>query len=106
MIDRRGFLTLMIAGTLAATSGFAQTPENTRARFRKMSEEAERRGLAEPFKGITINGNLIEELFPIEHTGVPTAPVRQAAEKFLASLTPEQRGRVLFPSTMPNGASG
>lgn len=96
-IARREFLTLMIAASLSATSGFAQTPEETRARFRKMSEEAERRGLAEPFKGITTDGNIIEGLFQIKPTGVSTAPVRQAAEKFLASLTPEQRGKVLFP---------
>ena len=96
-IGRREFLTLMIAASLSTTSVFAQTPEDTRARFRKMSEEAERRGLAEPFKGITTNGSVVEELFSIKPTGVSTAPVRQAAEKFLASLTPEQRGKVLFP---------
>ena len=96
-IGRREFLTLMIAGSLSATSGFAQTPEDTRARFRKMSEEAERRGLAEPFKGITTDGSVVEGLFPIKPTGVSTAPVRQAAEKFIASLTTEQRSRVLFP---------
>jgi hypothetical protein len=87
----------MIAASLSATSGFAQTPEDTRARFRKMSEEAEQRGLAEPFKGITTNGSVVEELFSINPTGVSTAPVRQAAEKFIASLTTEQRSRVLFP---------
>ena len=96
-IGRREFLTLMIAASLSTPSVFAQTPEDARGRFRKMSEEAERRGLAEPFKGITMDGNIIEGLFPIKPTGVSTAPVRQAAENFLASLTPEQRGRVLFP---------
>ena len=96
-IGRREFLTLMIAASLSTTSVFAQTPEDTRARFRKMSEEAERRGLAEPFKGITTDGNIIEGLFPIKPTGVSTASVRQAAEKFIASLTTEQRGKVLFP---------
>jgi hypothetical protein len=96
-IGRREFLTLMIAASLSTPSVFAQTPEDARARFRKMSEEAERRGLAEPFKGITTNGGVVEGLFPIKPTEVSTAPVRQAAEKFLASLTPEQRGKVLFP---------
>ena len=96
-INRREFLTLMIAASFLARDGFAQTSEETRARFRKMSEEAERRGLAEPFKGITTDGNLVEGLFPIKPTGVSTAPARQAAEKFLASLTTEQRGKVLFP---------
>jgi hypothetical protein len=86
----------MIAASFLARDGFAQTAEDTRARFRRMSEEAERRGLAEPFKGITTDGNLVEGLFPIKPTGVSTAPARQAAEKFLASLTTEQRGKDLL----------
>jgi hypothetical protein len=53
--------------------------------------------LAEPFKGLTTNGTVIQGLFPIRATGVPTAPVRQAADRFLGSLTPEQRGRTAFP---------
>ena len=96
-IGRREFLSLMIAASLLARDGFAQTAEDTRARFRKMSEEAERSGLAEPFKGITTHGNVVNGLFPIKPTGVSTAPARQAAEKFLASLTTEQRAKVLFP---------
>jgi hypothetical protein len=95
-IRRREFLSLMIAASFLARDGFAQTAEDTRARFRRMSEEAERRGLAEPFKGITTDGNLVEGLFPIKPTGVSTAPARQAAEKFLASLTTEQRGKDLL----------
>jgi hypothetical protein len=86
-----------MAASFLARDGFAQTAEDTRARFRKMSEESERLGLAEPFKGITTDGKVTEGLFPIKPTGVSTAPVRQAAEKFLASLTTEQRGKVLFP---------
>ena len=96
-IGRREFFTMLMAASLLARDGFAQTAEDTRARFRKMSEEAERRGLAEPFKGITTDGNLVAGLFPIKPTGVSTAPARQAAEKFLAALTAEQRGKVLFP---------
>jgi len=97
-IGRREFLTLMmLAASLPTTSGFAQTSEDTRARFRRMSQEAERRGLAEPFKGITTDGSVVQGLFSVKPTGVSTAPMRQAAETFLASLTTEQRGRVLFP---------
>ncbi|HJQ27312.1 MAG TPA: DUF3500 domain-containing protein [Blastocatellia bacterium] len=65
-------------------------------RFRRMSEEAERSGLAEPFKGITANGQVTQGLFPIHSTGVSTEPVRRAAERFLASLTAEQRARTMF----------
>jgi hypothetical protein len=76
-------------------------PETTRERFRRMSEDAERKGLAEPFKGITTNGHVTEGLFPITSTRVSTAPVRNAAEKFLGSLSSEQRGRTMFPIDDP-----
>jgi hypothetical protein len=52
-----------MAASILARDGFAQTAEDTRARFRKMSEESERRGLAEPFKGITTDGKVAEGLF-------------------------------------------
>jgi len=53
--------------------------------------------LAEPFKGVTTDGTLVEGLFPIRSTGVTTAPVREAAETFLSALTDEQRGRTTYP---------
>ncbi|WP_017317655.1 DUF3500 domain-containing protein [Mastigocladopsis repens] len=65
-------------------------------RFRRMSQEAEARGLAEPFKGVTTNGDVVPGLFPIRSTGVSTAPVRRTAEAFLATLTPEQRAKTIF----------
>jgi hypothetical protein len=70
-------------------------------RFRRMSADYERRGLADPFKGITANGSLEPGLFPIHSTGVSTAPIRTAAERFLDSLTKEQRARTLFPVDDP-----
>ena len=51
-----------------------------------MSEDFERKGLADPFKGITTNGDIVPGLFPIARTGVSTEPVRNAAEKFISSL--------------------
>jgi hypothetical protein len=49
-----------MAVSFLARNGFAQTAaEDTRARFRKMSEESERRGLASR-SGITTDGNLVE----------------------------------------------
>ena len=53
--------------------------------------------LAEPFRGVTTNGTVVPDLFPIRSTGVSTAPVQKAAELFLASLTDEQRSRTSFP---------
>ncbi|HYV05149.1 MAG TPA: DUF3500 domain-containing protein [Blastocatellia bacterium] len=61
-----------------------------------MSTAAEAKGLAEPFKGITTNGQVAPGLFGIHSTGVSTEPVRKAAETFLASLTLEQRTKTMF----------
>lgn len=70
-------------------------------RFQRMSREAEARGLAEPFRGVTTDGNVVSGLFPIRSIGVSTAPVRTAAEAFLATLTPEQRAKTEFPVDDP-----
>jgi len=74
-----------------------QPAETQEERFRRMSLEAEGRGLAEPFKGITANGQVETGLFPIRSTGVSTEPVRKAADAFLAGLTPAQREKTMFP---------
>ena len=65
-------------------------------RFRARSLEAEQKGLAEPFKGVTTNGEVVSGLFGIRSTGVSTEPVRKAAEAFLSALTPEQRAKTTF----------
>src|SRR6185295_17529406 len=52
---------------------------------------------AEPFKGITSDGNVIPDLFSIQKTGVSTKSIREAAEAFLDSLNTAQRARTLFP---------
>ena len=70
-------------------------------RFRTMSEQAEARGLADAFKGVTTNGTVISNLFPIRSTGVSTEPVRKAAAAFLTALTPEQRKKAMFPVDDP-----
>jgi len=66
-----------------------------------MSKEAEARGLAEPFRGVTTSGAVVPGLFTVGSTGVSTEPVRKAAEAFLAALTPEQRARTSFPVDDP-----
>ena len=51
----------------------------------------------EPFKGVTIDGNIVPGLFSIHATGVSTEPVRKAAQAFLDGLSEEQRNKTLFP---------
>jgi hypothetical protein len=88
-------------GVLLAIAAFSQGPSTDPAalteRFRKMSADAEKAGLAQPYKGITTNGTLEAGLYAIRSTGVSTEPVRKAAEAFLAALTAEQRSKTVFP---------
>src|SRR5436190_6981446 len=86
--------TLLLALTYAYSQSSA--PSQTEG-FRQMSIDAETRGLAEPFKGITTHGTVQPDLFPIRSTGVSTEPVRKAAAAFLAALEPGQRSKTLFP---------
>jgi hypothetical protein len=73
-----------------------QAPADSGERARAMSRDAESKGLAEPFKGITTDGKVRPGLFPVRSTGVSTEPVRKAADAFLAALTPEQRKKTTF----------
>jgi hypothetical protein len=92
------FLFISIVG--AASQSPSQPPQQSQSdpteRFQRMSKDAETRGLAEPFKGVTTNGTIVPNLFPVRSTGVSTEPVRKAADAFLAALTPEQRAKTLF----------
>ncbi len=96
----------LFIGTLAAlgvalAAGQTQPPQTpTRDDYLKRSREfsagMEKKGLAEPFKGITANGTVVPNLYQIRSTGVSTAPIRTAVTAFLKSLDEPQRRRVLF----------
>jgi hypothetical protein len=104
---RRSFLSALVQGSILAKAVFAQQPvqerkpEEMAELFRRMSEDAERKGLAEPFKGITTDGHVVSGLFPIQSTGASTEPIRNAAERFLGSLTASQRAKTMFPVDDP-----
>ena len=51
---------------------------------------------ADPFKGVTTDGTIKPGLFAVRATGVSTKPVMQAANQFIAALTPEQRKTTTF----------
>ena len=88
---------LLIAFTLLDSNAITQqTAQDRTERFRKMSADAETKGLAEPFKGITTNGQIVPGLFGIHSTGVSTEPVRKAADAFLSALSVEQRAKTMF----------
>ncbi len=52
--------------------------------------------IAEPFKGITSDGQVVPNLYSVRSTGVSTRPIRDAADGFLARLTAEQRQAAAF----------
>lgn len=91
------FLPILLTLPLLGSTAFTQQPAQDRVeRFRSMSVSAEARGLAEPFKGITANGQIEPGLFAIHSTGVSTEPVQKAAGAFLSALTVDQRGKAMF----------
>ena len=90
-----------LGGLFLLAQQAAMTVEQRHARFLAMSKDAEAKGLAEPFKGVTTNGTVQTGLFGIKSTGVSTAPVRKAAETFLGALSNEQRAKTMFPVDDP-----
>src|SRR5262245_2025455 len=55
------------------------------------------RALAEPFRGITTDGQVVPGLFSLQQTGVSTRPVKDAADAFISSLTAAQQKVALHP---------
>ena len=98
---RRSVLSSIVPAAMFASGAFSQNTAEMAERFRKMSADYEKKGLSEPYKGITSNGSVEAGLFPLHSTGVSTEPVRVAAERYLASLTKEQRDRTMFPIDDP-----
>jgi hypothetical protein len=98
---RRNFLSFLVSAAVLAPRLLGQTqtqnPVDMAESFRQRSEEFEREGLAAPFKGITTEGKVVPGLFQISPTGVSTEPLRNAAERFIATLTNVQLVRTMFP---------
>ena len=90
-------LSALIFIALPDSIAFTQRPGEDRVeRFRRMSTDAETKGLADQFKGITADGNVTPGLFAIRSSGVSTDAVRKKATVFLAGLTKEQRDKTMF----------
>ena len=90
-----GCLSLLWATTSLVTLS-AQASGSLLERFTQMSRQAEAKGLAESFKGLTTDGTVVPGLFGVRSTGVSTAPVKNAADAFLAALGPDQRRKTTF----------
>src|SRR3954454_10216063 len=66
-------------------------------RSRQLAEE----GLLQSFVGLTANGTIEPDLFPLQPTGVSTDRLREAAQALLAALTPDQQAAAKFPVDSP-----
>jgi hypothetical protein len=56
-----------------------------------------RKSLEVAFKGLTANGEIVPNLFPLRPTGISVEPLIDAARAFLSALHPTQRAAVNFP---------
>jgi Protein of unknown function (DUF3500) len=74
-----------------ANDSYKPTPQAAPPVFSQAAQKA----LAQPFKGITNDGNATPGLYKVERTGISTAPIKAAGEAFLAALSEAQRARVL-----------
>ena len=103
-VSRATFVRLVLVGVIATRLGAATyesraaqpAAESRTERFARMSRDAEAKGLAEPFKGVTADGAVVPGLYAVRSTGVSTAPARKAAEVFMAALTDDQRRRTSY----------
>jgi hypothetical protein len=86
---RTGLVTLLLAGAVVALTSLVHVSAR--------EQQPRRDPLADPFKGVTSKGEIETGLFPIKASGVSTAPVRDAATRFLAALTDAQRTATSYP---------
>ena len=52
---------------------------------------------AEPFRGITADGEIIPGLFALGPEKAPARTMAEAARRLMETLTPEQRASAVFP---------
>lgn len=75
----------------------AQSDYDSRAlKMKSVFAEREIKSLAEPYVGVTTSEGKVAGLFPIKSTGVSTVPMVEAANAFLAALSPNQQLRTVF----------
>jgi len=89
-----GIAMLGVAVTTASawSQGFPAGVFSVKQRFADMEERA----LAEPFIGVRTSQGLREGLFPVHRTGASTGAIVEAADSFLATLSPTQLMRTQF----------
>jgi hypothetical protein len=95
--DSRSWILTAVALAGAAALARAQGRVDDALLSRKrLFAEQQLAALAQPFVGVHAAAGVAPGLFPIRATGVSTAPIVDAANAFLATLTPAQTIRTIF----------
>jgi hypothetical protein len=90
-------LFLFTVAAVGSIPALAQ-PDATERQLREKKSFADRetQAVAQPFTGLATSQGITPGLFPVKSTGVSTAPLVEAAQAFLATLTPSQKLRTQF----------
>ena len=95
-----------VAGLAALTQAQSRVTDAMLARKKAFAEQ-QLAALAQPFVGVHSTAGVTPGLFPIRASGVSTAPIVQAADAFLATLTAGADASARSsPPTPTNGGAG
>jgi Protein of unknown function (DUF3500) len=89
-------LSWVAATALAVLAGAQPGIDDALLMRKRMFAEQQLEALRQPFVGVRASAGVQTGLFPIRATGVSTAPIVQAAQALLATLTPAQLIRTVF----------
>ena len=90
-------LILFISTTVLSQARYPSGLLNQKGNFTSGAANA----IGQPFRGLATSDGIIEGLFPIKETGVSSRPVREAAERFLATLNTAELSRSHFAINDP-----
>ena len=88
---------LFISTTVLAQSRYPSGLLNQKGNFTRGAANA----IGQPFRGVATSDGIIEGLFPIKGTSVSSRPVREAADRFLATLNTSELSRSHFAINDP-----
>ena len=93
---RSWILTAVALAGVAALARAQGRVDDALLNRKRLFAEQQLAALAQPFVGVHTAAGVAPGLFPIRATGVSTAPIVDAANAFLAALTPTQTIRTIF----------
>lgn len=94
MKNPKFFFSLAIASALCICGGWIAYAQRAAPQRGSGIDEA---ALAQPYRGIVSDKKIEPNLFPIQSTGVTTAPIVQAANAFTECLNEAQRNATMYP---------